>query len=131
MEDKDRANRQFNIGVITHGRFKDLALEVLPVLEDRLNDQVDLREYTDKIEKVFFIPILDLGEESIEERKYDEGARKLSLRKTIPVDEIAPDIDEPQFAALISGTLLEMLENSEVVPVDLIEYLGKILGASE
>lgn len=131
MEQKDRANRQFYIGVIAHGRFKDLALEVLPVLEDRLNEQVDLREYTDKLEKVFFTPILDLGEEEIEERKYDEVERKLFLRKTIPINEREQDIDQTQFRALISKTLLELVGNIEDVPASLKEHLGKVLDTFE
>lgn len=130
MEEKDRANRQFYIGVIAHGRFKDLALEVLPALEDRLNEQIDLRKYTDKIEKVFFTPILDLGEEPIEERKYDEEARKLSLRKTIPVDEIEAEISERDFSVLISVTLLELMEGARVAPGGLIEQLRQVLNGS-
>ncbi|MCO6476544.1 MAG: hypothetical protein J5I94_07975 [Phaeodactylibacter sp.] len=127
MEAKDRANRQFYFGVIAHGRFKDLALEVLPALEDRLNEQVDLRRYTDKFDKVFFIPILDLGEEPIEERKYDEETRKLSLRKTIPVDEIEAEISEHDFSVLISVTLLELMEGAGVAPDGLIKELRKVL----
>ncbi len=131
MEQKDRANRQFYIGVIAHGRFKDLALEVLPALEDRLNEQIDLRKYTDKLEKVFFTPILDLGEEEIEERKYDQVERKLSLRKTIPVDEIEPTINRGDFSVLISTNLLELMEGSELVPVELIARITSVLDISK
>ena len=131
MEEKDRTNRQFYFGIIAQSRFKELALEVIPALEDRLNEQVDLRRFTDKFDQVFFIPVLDAGEEPIEEKKYDQEARKLSLRKAIPANEIAPDIDEGQFAALISLTFLEMLEKTEVVPVDLIEQVKIVLDISE
>lgn len=131
MEEKDRTNRQFYFGIIAQSRFKELALEVIPALEDRLNEQVDLRRYTDKFDQVFFIPVLDAGEEEIEESKYDEGSRKLSLKKTIRVNEIAPDIDEGQFTVLISDTFLKLIAGIKLVPAELMNQLRKVLDESD
>ena len=130
MKEKDRASQQFFIGIIANGQFKELALAVLPALEDRLNVEIDLLKYTDKIEKVFFMPILDFGEEPIEERHYDEEAKKLSLKKSIPVVGLG-ELSEESFEELISGTLVELLEENNVVPVDLINRIKKVLGLPE
>ena len=130
MKEKDRASQQFFIGIIANGQFKDLALAVLPKLEDRLNAEIDLREYTDKVEKVLFTPILDFGEEPIEEKHYDEEKKKLSLKKSIPVVGLG-ELSEESFEELISGTLVELLEENNVVPVDLINRIKKVLGLPE
>ena len=127
MKEKNRASQQFFIGIIANGQFKELALAVLPELEDRLNAEIDLREYTDKVEKVLFTPILDFGEEPIEEKHYDEEKKKLSLKKSIPVVGLG-ELSEEQFEELISGTLVELIEENEVVPVELINRIKKVLG---
>ena len=127
MKEKDRASQQFFIGIIANGQFKDLALAVLPKLEDRLNAEIDLREYTDKVEKVLFTPILDFGEEPIEEKHYDEEKKKLSLKKSIPVVGLG-ELNEEQFEELVSSTLAELVEGSNMAPVDLINRLKKVLG---
>ena len=130
MKEKDRASQQFFIGIIANGQFKELALAVLPALEDRLNVEIDLLKYTDKIEKVFFTPILDFGAAPIEEWHYDEEAKKLSLKKSIPVVGLG-ELSEESFEELISGTLVELLEENNVVPVDLINRIKKVLGLPE
>ena len=130
MKEKDRVSQQFFIGIIANGQFKELALAVLPALEDRLNVEIDLLKYTDKIEKVFFTPILDFGAAPIEEWHYDEEAKKLSLKKSIPVVGLG-ELSEESFEELISGTLVELLEENNVVPVDLINRIKKVLGLPE
>ena len=130
MKEKDRASQQFFIGIIANGQFKELDLAVLPALEDRLNVEIDLLKYTDKIEKVFFTPILDFGAAPIEEWHYDEEAKKLSLKKSIPVVGLG-ELSEESFEELISGTLVELLEENNVVPVDLINRIKKVLGLPE
>ena len=130
MKEKDSASQQFFIGIIANGQFKELALAVLPALEDRLNVEIDLLKYTDKIEKVFFTPILDFGAAPIEEWHYDEEAKKLSLKKSIPVVGLG-ELSEESFEELISGTLVELLEENNVVPVDLINRIKKVLGLPE
>lgn len=130
MKEKDRASQQFFIGIIANGQFKELALAVLPDLEDRLNAEIDLLQYTDKIEKVFFTPILDFGEEPIEERHYDEEAKKLSLKKSISVVGLR-ELSEEQFEELVSSTLVELVEGSNVAPADLINCIKKVLNLPE
>ena len=127
MKEKNRASQQFFIGIIANGQFKELALAVLPELEDRLNAEIDLREYTDKVEKVLFTPILDFGEEPIEEKHYDEEKKKLSLKKSIPVVGLGA-LSEEGFEGLISGALVELIEENEVVPVELTNRIKKVLG---
>ena len=130
MKEKDRASQQFFIGIIANGQFKELALAVLPELEDRLNAEIDLLKYTDKIEKVFFTPILDFGAAPIEEWHYDEEAKKLSLKKSIPVVGLG-ELSEESFEELISGTLVELVEGSNMAPFDLINRIKKILDLPE
>ena len=130
MKEKDSASQQFFIGIIANGQFKELALAVLPALEDRLNVEIDLLKYTDKIEKVFFTPILDFGAAPIEEWHYDEEAKKLSLKKSIPVVGLG-ELSEEGFEGLISGTLVELVEGSNMAPVGLINRIKKVLGLPE
>ena len=129
MKEKGSASQQFFIGIIANGQFKELALAVLPALEDRLNVEIDLLKYTDKIEKVFFTPILDFGEEPIEEKHYDEEEKKLSLKKSIPVVGLG-ELSEEGFEELISSTLIEWMEeyqNEELIPMGLIERFREVL----
>ena len=133
MKEKDRASQQFFIGIIANGQFKDLALAVLPELEGRLNAEIDLLKYTDKIEKVFYTPILDFGAAPIEEWHYDEEAKKLSLKKSIPVVGLG-ELSEEGFGELISNTLIECMEeyeNEELIPMGLIERFREVLGIED
>lgn len=137
MKEKDSASQQFFIGIIANGQFKELALAVLPALEDRLNVEIDLLKYTDKIEKVFFTPILDFGGEPIKEIRYDEEEKKLSLRKSIPVvglGALSEEGFEEGFEELISSTLIEWMEeyqNEELIPMGLIKRFREVLEIEE
>ena len=64
---------------------------LLPELEDRLNQNINLKDYTDQVERIYFAPILMPegvdGEE--EENWFDEGKRTIMLK--VKISQVIPN----------------------------------------
>lgn len=117
--------RQFRFGAIVHEDYQELAM-LLPELEDRLNQNINLKDYTDRVERIYFAPILMPegvdGEE--EERWFDENKGALFLK--IKMKENDLKIDEPSdFSQLLGGIFSDNL--LEIIPEKLHRKIQKVI----
>ena len=80
---------------------------LLPKLEDRLNQNINLKDYTDRVERIYFAPILmPEGTNGIEEEKwFDEGKRAIMLK--VKIDQVA--LNQIQLGQSISTILKKHL----------------------
>ncbi len=76
--------RQFRFGAIVHEDYRDLAM-LLPELEDRLNQNIDLRDYTDRVERIYFAPIIlaDGENEYEEEVKFSNEDKQVFIKRSV------------------------------------------------
>ena len=123
MEEK----KQFYIGVVAEERWQELVLAVLPDLEDRLNERIDLRAYPGELEEVY-VTFLIAPEEEPERESwwFEDEERKLFLEVWVE-PELEASLNEEQFGALVSRSLLDQLAKVDGMPADLIEALGSDL----
>lgn len=117
--------RQFRFGAIVHEDYQELAM-LLPELEDRLNQNINLKDYTDRVERIYFAPILMPegvdGEE--EERWFDENKGALFLK--IKMKENNLKINEPSdFSHLLGGMFSDNL--LEIIPETLHQKIQQVI----
>ena len=77
--------RSFRFSAILDEAYQDI-LPTLLELEDRLNEDIQLSDYTDAIETIYFTPMILDDQTGYEERlEYDEEAKEVFLQ--VFVDE--------------------------------------------
>lgn len=122
--------RPFRFGAIVHPDYMDLALR-LPPLEDRLNERIELRDYTDQVDRVYFAPILmpettDSATAFSEERRFDPEQRSIWLQVRLNMAEVA-DLSGGGFETWIAQRLEAELRALSMgrVEIELGGYLGE------
>jgi SpoU rRNA methylase family enzyme len=90
--------RSFRFSAILDEAYQDM-LPTLLELEDRLNEDIQLSDYTDAIETIYFTPMILEDQTGYEERlEYDEKAKEVFLQVFAS--------DEDEFSELLAASLL-------------------------
>ena len=72
--------RQFRFSAIVDEAYQDI-LPTLLELEDQLNEDIQLADYTDAIETIYFTPMIQDDQTDYEERlEYDEEGKEVFLQ---------------------------------------------------
>lgn len=123
--------RQFRFGAIVHEDYRELAM-LLPELEDRLNQNINLKDYTDRVERIYFAPILmpEGGNGLEEERSFDESKMQLLLKVKIDARKLK-SLNETGFAVLISNALSNDLNQFQVLPPELVKKIAQVPSANQ
>lgn len=92
-------------------------------LEDRFNQSISLSDFTDKIQIIYFMPIiLPDADDQEEESRYDAEQKKIFLRVKIDPHSLE-GLEEVGFLILVKSTFLENLRKMEILPESLLEKL--------
>jgi phosphorylcholine metabolism protein LicD len=90
--------RPFRFSAIVDEAYQDI-LPTLLELEDRLNEDIQLSDYTDAIETIYFIPMILDDQTDYEERlEYDEESKEVFLQVFAS--------DEDEFSELLAASFL-------------------------
>lgn len=118
----DIKDRPFRFGAIVHQDFESLGL-LMADLEDRFNQSISLSDFTDKIQIIYFMPIiLPDADDQEEESRYDAEQKKIFLRVKIDPHSLE-GLEEVGFLILVKSTFLENLRKMEILPESLLEKL--------
>lgn len=95
--------RQFRFSAILDEAYQDI-LPTLLELEDRLNEEIELSDYTEAVETIYFIPMVLEDRDGYEERlEYDEETKEVFLQVFAS--------DEDEFSELLISSLALLQEN--------------------
>jgi hypothetical protein len=111
--------RPFRFSAILDETYQDI-LPALLELEDRLNEEIQLSDYTDAIETIYFTPMILDDQTGYEERlEYDEESKEVFLQVFASVEDDLPKVLVSTFASLQG--ILEMELFSEQFAERLVE----------
>lgn len=130
MVAEQRAQRAFLLSSIAHAEFDALAT-LGPELERRLNDQIDLADYSDTIKQVQIVPLL-LANDSpghAAEFHFDAVSGELLLSPRLGPDILA-GVEVDRYPAVLAEALYSQTSEWEGVPGELVARIGSVISES-
>lgn len=118
MQQTDKDSKHFFIGLIADEQYRELALSVLPELEDRLNAEVNLRAFPTEIERLYLTVIVSSEPEA--EGEYELKGNRLFLNVVIsgePVEQLS----KQRFLSLVGQGIVGLIGRVEGVPEEMGE----------
>ena len=124
MQQTDIYTKQFFIGLIADEQYRELALSVLPELEDRLNSAIDLRAFSTEIERIYLTVIVSPEPEA--EGEYELKGNKLFLNVVIS-GEPAEQLSKQRFLSLVGQGIVDQLSRVEGVPEGVVDQVRGVV----
>ena len=124
MQQTDKDTKQFFIGLIADEQYRELALSVLPELEDRLNAAIGLRAFSTEIERIYLTVIVSSETEA--EGEYELKGNKLFLNVVIS-GEPAEQLSKRRFLSLVGQGIVDQLGRVEEVPEEVVEEVQRVI----
>ena len=115
----DVTTKQFYIGLIAHDEDRSIPMEVLPVLEDKLNEEVDLLSLDTPLRKLYItVDLTATGEEPTLLTKKEEAVLEVEvlLNRSVLTDAA-------EFEGVLRRVLLEGLEG---LPEEVVKFISSI-----
>ena len=128
---EDNPKRQFRFGAIIHQDYQQLAM-LLPDLEDRLNQRINLKDYTDRVKRIYFTPMMMPDSLEVQEEAYqfDEKEQTVFFKVKLKMDPLA-QMSKQDFEALVGKSLRENLDKLAVFPGTFGEAIRRVISSSD
>lgn len=124
MQQTDKDTKQFFIGLIADEQYRELALSVLPELEDRLNSAIDLRAFSTEIERIYLTVIVSSETEA--EGEYELKGNKLFLNVVISGEPVG-QLSKRRFLSLVGQGVVGLLGRVEGVSEGMVDRIQGLI----
>jgi hypothetical protein len=130
MVAEQRAQRAFLLSAIAHAEFDALAAHG-PELERRLNDEIDLADYSDTIKQVQIVPLLLAHDSPMHaaEFRFDAVSGELLLSPRLGPDRLA-GVDVDRYPTVLAEALCSQTSEWGGVPGELVARIGAVISGS-